>query len=69
MSLLWSKITKSVQEYSHMRYIGHKELELELEFIVLKRMYKGTRWHAYISLRSKLKMTTKLYHPYPFPER
>ena len=25
MSLLWSKITKSVQEYSHMRYIGHKE--------------------------------------------
>ena len=39
--------------------------ELELEFIVLKRMYKGTRWHAYISLRSKLKMTTKLYHPYP----
>ena len=45
------------------------ELELELEFIVLKRMYKGTRWHAYISLRSKLKMTTKLYHPYPFPER
>ena len=51
--------------------IGHclGFFELELEFIVLKRMYKGTRWHAYISLRSKLKMTTKLYHPYPSPER
>ena len=48
---------------------GEKEREREREFIVLKRMYKGTRWHAYISLRSKLKMTTKLYHPYPFPER
>merc|ERR1711949_96163 len=45
-----------------------KEMRMkrEREFIVLKRMYKGTRWHAYISLRSKLKMTTKLYHPYPF---
>ena len=49
-------------------------LELELEFIVLKRMYKGTRWHAYISLRSKLKclhdytIPTQIKRPgHPFP--
>ena len=41
-----------------------------IEFIVLKRMYKGTLMVAHLYLfKEQLKMTTKLYHPYPFPER
>ena len=33
-------------------------------------MYKGTLMVAHLYLfKEQLKMTTKLYHPYPFPER